>query len=393
MARTIVTRARPHQPVPIGAQSGSTDSYALARLLGMYSDTVTRPINADTVLGLPAANFATSRIANGVAAMLVGADAIAPDGVTVINPRPTILARPTALYPAIRFWGEVVRSLVISGNFYGLLADPDQLGWHRQCIPLPNDSINCRYGANGYLLYEFAGEELSPDEIVHVAANTIPGSPVGRGVVELMRYELGAQLDQQSYARSTYRTGAVPSGIVQLDTAYPTEAQVSSVKDAWTERHGGGQRSVAVLGKAMSFTPLSWSPEDLQFLAARQFSVAELAFAFNMRPSDLDASVGGSGLTYANRQDNAIEFLTHTLAPVMALIEAEWSDLLPGSSTVRGNPEALLRSTTRERYELHALAQQTGIETVSETRAIEGKADLDTIPDNSDPGETEEVAP
>ena len=78
-------------------------------------------------------------------------------------------------------------------------------------------------------------------------------------------------------------------------------------------------------------------------------------------------------MTYSNRADNALERITEAYTPVMLPLEQEWSRLIPGKNFVRGNPEALLRGTTRERLELHGLAQQTGIETVDESRAAEGK--------------------
>jgi phage portal protein BeeE len=123
----------------------------------------------------------------------------------------------------------------------------------------------------------------------------------------------------------------------------------------------------------MEYTPITWNADDAQFIESQQLTVAQIALMFGLHPSDLDASVGGSGLTYANRADNILERVAEAYTPVMLPIEQAWSRLIPGKNFVRGNVEALLRSTTMQRYEAHALAQQIGLETEDETRAIEGK--------------------
>jgi len=216
------------------------------------------------------------------------------------------------------------------------------------------------------------GVACSPDDVVHVRLGlTVPGQIMAIGVVEAHRRNLQGMLDLSGMAAGVWHQGAVPSGIVQLATDVPTEKQVEAVKAAWVSSHGG-RRTVGVTGRNMTYTPVTWSADDAQFLESRQFSIAESALMFGLRPEDLGASIGGTALTYANRTDDSLQRITDSYVPVMLPYEQAWSRLIPGRNFVRGNPEALLRSSTRERYELHLLAQQAGIETQDETRAIEG---------------------
>lgn len=152
-----------------------------------------------------------------------------------------------------------------------------------------------------------------------------------------------------------WRQGAVPSGIVQVDVQNPTTDQASTVKANWVSTLGG-QRTVAVIGKAMSYTPVTWDAKDAQWLESRQFSVAECALMFGLRPEDLGAAFGAaSGSTsYGNRTDDAIQRIVDAYSPVMLPIEQAWSRLIPGRASVRGNAEALFRATTRERYQAPA---------------------------------------
>jgi HK97 family phage portal protein len=230
-------------------------------------------------------------------------------------------------------------------------------------------------------VYEINGDEYAPDDIVHIKIGvTLPGDPWCLGVVEAFRRGLGGMLAQQGMANSVFEHGAVPSVHLQVDVPNLGTDQASIVRTNWEGAHAG-RRGTGVTGKNVSVTPLSWSADDAQFLETQQFSVAQAALMFGLRPEDLGATVGGSSLTYGNRTDDAIQRITDAYVPVMMPIEQAWSRLIPGRNFVKGNAEALLRSTTRERYEVHALAQQIGVETRDETREIEGKPKLDPEPE------------
>jgi len=168
-----------------------------------------------------------------------------------------------------------------------------------------------------------------------------------------------------------------------------TSTQADLVADQWQGAFGSGQRRPAVLSQLFDFQPLTWSPEDAQFLEARQFSVAEMCLMFGLSPSDLDASVGGTSITYQNIQDRQIARVTDSFGPWMRRFEEAWSDLTPGSQEVRFNVERLLRTDTKGRYEAHALALDKGFLTVDEVRAIEGRLPLQAEP----PAPEEVVAP
>jgi HK97 family phage portal protein len=344
---------------------------------GQLATTDRLPVNERTVAGLAGAWAAVTRIANAVSQMMTAADALGPDGRTPLATVPAVLADPCSGYDSFTFWKECVSTALMRGNFVGVKTDFDpHSGYPRQIMPVPIDSVSARFDPDGYVVYTVGGIDCSPDDIVHVRLGmTRPGEVMAVGVIEAHRRNLSGMLDLQGMTANVFSQGAVPSGVVQLATDYPTQEQVSAVKSSWIEHHGG-RRTVAVTGRSMSYTPVSWSAEDAQFLESRQFSIAESALMFGLRPEDLGASIGGSSLTYANRTDDALQRITDSYVPVMLPFEQAWSRLIPGRNFVRGNVEALLRSTTRERYELHQLAQAIGVETVDESRELEAKPPL-----------------
>lgn len=357
-------------PPPIVAPQMTGDPWALYQLLNGTDPTARLPVSERTLLGLPAAWSAVSKISNAAGQMLRGADVY--DGATLVD-KPQVVRRPNYGYGPFTFYKEVVSTAMVRGNYVALLTAFDAAGYPQALAPVPVDAVHCYVNPAGFVVYEIAGAAYTPDEVMHVRIGvTLPGNPWAIGVIEAHRRGLGGQLDQQSMAAEVYRTGAVPSGVVQLDTPSPTDTQVAAVKEAWVGALDG-KRTVAVTGSKMSYTPINWSAEDAQYIESRQFSVAECALMFGLRPEDLGATVGGSSLTYGNRSDDALQRITDAYMPVVVPVEEAFDDVLPDGMTVKANAEALLRSTTRERYELHAIAQEIGLETPDETREIEGR--------------------
>jgi len=388
-AQTLI-RARKRLPIPPPLQTaGSGDDLAwLYSVLGGLQPSGSLPVTDQTVRGIPAAWAALNKISNAVGQMMADAECYAADGITEIE-CPPVVDQPDVALGSYTYWKMVAATAITQGNYVGIKADFDADGYPRQVVPVPSGSLHAYYDDDGYVVYEVGGERLTPDDVVHVRVGiTSPGQVMTIGVIEAHRRGLAGCLDQQGMANSVWKTGAVPSGVVQLAVDLPTQQQATDVKANWIGAVGG-QRTVAVIGQKMTYTPITWNADDAQFIEAQQLTVAQVALMFGLHPSDLDASIGGSGMTYANRSDNALERIVDAYTPVMLPIEQEWSRLVPGKNFVRGNPEAMLRSTTRERYELHGLAQQTGLETRDESRAAEGKPPLPPPP----PAPTAPTAP
>lgn len=369
---TTIERERKRPPIP-SEIAQSHDPFALAALLGLTPTSPLVPVTDRTVLGLPAAWAAVNRISNAVAQMMTGADVLTEDR-TPITPRPLIVDRPNVGYGRFTFWKEAASVALMRGNYVAVLTDPDPDGFPQQVVPVPVDAVNAFVNPEGRVVYEIGGFNYAPGNVVHVRMGvTIPGDPWAIGAVAAHRRGLSGHLAQQGMSNDVFVNGAVPSGVVQLDVDYPSDDQVSTVKSAWVSALSG-KRTVAVTGKRMTYTPITWNADDAQFIESRQFSVSEMALMFGLRPSDFDATIGGPGLTYANREQDNIQRIIDAYAPVMIPIEEAWSDLLPGQDSVKGNVETLLRSTTRERFETYALGREAGVYAdADEVREIEGR--------------------
>lgn len=374
MARTTVHRARPRGVRPAIASPTPLSWFTPTSSVGE----MLQALNYNSVLGLPAANRAVKLIAGAVAQM-TPPRVLASDEITEVVPTPQVVSRPNASMGAFDFWESLLVGLLTRGNYVALPADFDAFGYARQVIPINVDFVNVFLDGDGFWVYDIGGQTYRADEVLHIRYTTLPGSPWGLSPVSNFRQALSRQLTEQDYAANALATGSVPSAVIQLDVPKVDATVAATVQANWITAHGTGQRKPAVIPKSMSITPLSYSPQDMEFLASRQFSVAEMALMFNLDPSDLGAALhqGGGAITYANVSQRVVSRIVDTYTPLMRKIEDAFSDLVPGGNFVRMRPERLLTSTPLERYAVFAAGKAAGAFTDEEIRKEEGKPPIE----------------
>lgn len=376
--RAVPRGTRPPEPIP---PTSTLSSAGVAALLGLEPASSNVAVSESSVTGLPAIQSGVDLVAHAVGAMMADADVFAPDGTQLDTP--PIIHRPTTLLGSFEFWTQLVDTLMKRGNYVAILADYDAMGYPRQAVPVHPDAVSLD-DSTGIPTYTIHGREYRWDEVLHIRHGAPVGSFWGCGIVERYRLAVSRQLHEAEYGRSAFASGGVPSAVIQLDKATVTHSEAEAVQERWIERHGSGTRKPTVIGKALSITPLSWSPEDAEFIEARRLSVAEAALMCGLDPSDLGASIGGSGLTYANLTDRQLARVLSSFMPWMRLIEESFSDQLPGRSFVRGSVEALLRSSTRERFETYEIGQRIGVYTTEELRELERRPSLPVNAENTE---------
>lgn len=323
-----------------------------------------------TVEGLPAASRARNMISNAVA-LMTPMQQWGPDGYISETTAP-ILLRPNAVYGLFDFWKMAVDMTIMRGDFLAIKADFGPNAYPNQLVPVPAGFWLAYYDQAGYLVYSIGGSIYSRDEVFHVRANAEPNRPMGTGVVTRFRRSLGQALDQQNLAADTYRSGSVPAGIIHLDRAEPDKTQTDFVQGQWITAHSSGSRAPAVLPNTMTFEALQWTPEDMQFLQARQFTVGEIAHMFDLDPTDLGAALTGDSMTYANIEQRQVQRTVDSYSQYMRRIEEEMGDCLPGSTTARLVPANLQRTDTKTTVETDQLQIGNETRTPEEIRKRDG---------------------
>ena len=216
--------------------------------------------------------------------------------------------------------------------------------------------------------YMVGDRQLPGSEVIHLRG---PG-PIsgGRGTGAFTRFaaELGYTLTIKDYAHSVYFAG-VPSGYLKVNREGLTQEKANELSASWDAKHGQGNRRVAVLNATTDFQPLTWSPVDAALKEAAQANLNEISNAFGVPGYFIGASDPSN--TYANLETRRQDLVIFTYLPWTSRIEAVLDAQFPRGVELKVALDALLRGTTKDRYEAHSLAIQAGWKTPEEVRATE----------------------
>ena len=323
-----------------------------------------------TVAGLPAAARALNMIA-GIICQLPLLDQMA-DG--SYWPTPPILDDPWPMAGRAEWISYVVHSALMLGDAIAIPADFDSDGYARQLVPIDPRQVYI-YAEAGQIWYEVQtsnGESfrLTRSDVFHVKGLFLTADLLrGIGVVSIHRAEWQAKLALQRYGANAYSGGGVPSGIVKVHLREVSKEQAQGIKDDWMVAFA--DRVPAILSELMDFTPISWSPEDAQYLESAKLSVADIACMFNLDPTDLDATYGAS-MTYANREQRAYDRLLSSIGPLLARIEQAFRFILPRGHAAYFDRSVLLWSDAQTRAYVQQTAITDGTLTINEARKANG---------------------
>ncbi|MBB1482499.1 phage portal protein [Tessaracoccus sp. MC1865] len=221
--------------------------------------------------------------------------------------------------------------------------------------------------------FSHRGRDLKPWRVRHLQLMRVPGLNRGLGPIQACSADLRGAVDQRDYATEWFDTGTVPNGVLSSDQ-HITADQAKGMKERWVSSVNG--REPVVLGQGMAYHPLLLSPKDSQFLETRQFSVTDIARLFGIPAHLMHAVVQGGSMTYMSGQAADLSFVRWTLMSYLREIEEAVTALLPRGQKARFNVNAILRPATKERYEAHRIALETGFLTVNEVRQIEDRDPL-----------------
>lgn len=285
-------------------------------------------------------------------------------GRQTVSPSPSLIVRPaSANRPRLIGWRrQLVHSLLLRGNAYGILSGFDSLGRNPQRLDLIHpDSVTWRQDRDGWAPWiGNARQDLWPlGDLWHVSAYEVAGVPFGLNPLEYARQTIGAGLAAEKFGADFFGEGGHPSAIVYSDVKL-TKDQASAIKEAVVSATQGS-REPAVMGAGLRWQQIQVSPEDSQFVDSQKFSAQQIAGAiFGVPPEMLGFSSSGESVTYANVTDRDLFFLKYGLSPWLARIQEALSELLPQPQYVRFNTGALLRADIKTRAETYKAFAEVG---------------------------------
>ena len=277
--------------------------------------------------------------------------------------------------------------VLLRGNAFARLVR----GWDgqvRELWPLNPDNVQVQRTSSG-LVYDYsdgkgAMHRLLSHEVLHLrhrlGDDGVMGvSPIAaaRGVVELAQAE-------NEHGRNTFTNGAKLLGVLKFPGRLKPE-QRTAIATSWSSQHAGGANSgrTAILEEGVDFQALSMTLEDAEWIAARQFSVEEVARLFRVPPTVIGDLRHGN---YSNSVEMARQFVTQTLrrhlvAWEQAIAAKCLTDAGRRTYFAEHQVEGLLRGDSANRAAFYSSGISDGWMLKSEARKLENLPAIEGIDD------------
>lgn len=305
------------------------------------------------------------------------------DGSPVEVRKPQIIDRPTMDLDFTSWATQVLTSLLLAGNFYGLKVWSDTRV--SQIIPLDPTKVRVER-VNGRKTYTVDTRQFTGMDIMHIPAVMWPGSDVGLSPVEAAMQTIGQGMSAQEFGAKFFGQGTTLSGVIEVPGDLEPE-QAREMARSWSRKHGGKSKSnlPGVLQGGATWKPTQLSNEQSQFLETRKFTASEICSQmFQIDPAEMGLPVEGSSLTYANLEQRNARKVQVTFLPWITRLEAALTSVLPRPQYVKLNVNALLRGDTKTRFEAYrvALGPNVPFMVPDEARELEDWEPLDDALDD-----------
>lgn len=289
---------------------------------------------------------------------------------------------PNAYMTSVDFWNCMIPQFLLRGNAYAQIRRDADTGELIGLYPLYSDQMTPVIDDEGRLTYQYrkGGKQilLMPEDVFHI--KDMGTGIVGLSKAEFMNDSLAESRAAQQFAKANAEQFGKASGILTVDNVLNRKlGQDKMIAESLNTFKRGGQGKLIVLEANMKYQQLAMTPEQLQLLETRKFTIEEIC-RWNGVPPILigapGASTWGTGIA-----EIMSGFYKLTLAPMLKNFEqAMMTRILSledqGKYTIEFNLDALLRGDIKTRYEAYSIAVRNGIKTRNEIRRLENEEPL-----------------
>jgi len=287
---------------------------------------------------------------------------------------------PNSRMTPYEFWRAMMVNHDLRGNAYARI-DRDNKGEAVAMWPMPADQVTPVVLDDGSMVYRY---EIGGNVAIFDASNVLHLKNLGNGTVglsklEFMRCTTDEAAKAQSAAAKVFGTGGKPTGVLMVDSVLKKE-QREAIQASFAGMAEGNTSRLYVLEANMKYQQLSMSPEDMQLLATRQYTVEEFARWYDVPPVLIhhsNVTTWGSGI-----EQIMDGFYKLTIRPILVSIEQAVRKrvMTPGqraTMAIEFALDALLRGNPTQRAELYAKNVQNGVMTRNECRQLENLAPVE----------------
>lgn len=342
------------------------------------------PINEDNALGVPAIWAAIGAISGTIASLPLHLFAGKDD-------KSQRLADTDPLYSIIHDrWNPeltsyaglkyVIGRLLLRGRAV-VFIEKNKAGRVMNLWPLDTDKVivERRDGKLRYR-YQTGGKEViyASNEVLDLVLFPAADGISHRDPLQVNRNAIGLMIAAESYASTLFMNGGVPplalnGPAMSVGAAGRASNQIQeALRSAKNEN-----RNVLVTPEGYKLEAIGFDPMKQQLLELRRFQVTEASRIFNVPPSMLqDLSTG----TYSNVEQQDLNYVKHTISPLLEMIEQEMNAKListRNTNFIEFALDGLLRADFKSRMEGMAHAIHAALITPNEARALENREPLE----------------
>ena len=286
--------------------------------------------------------------------------------------RPGYLDDPSGEGHGLADWTyQLILSWLMRGNSYGDILARSPIGFPTQVLWFYPDDVSPQpAGSGGYQWLVNGRPVVDEGKFAHYRVNPIPGQLLGLSPIGLHAVQIGTSIASSRYGYQWFTDGAHPSGMLRNTMDDLNSTSIRKAKNAFMNAMRG-TREPLVMGRGWEWQALQVKPEESQFLGTLGMSEAQAARIFGPGYAEIFGYETGGQNTYANIEGRSALLLVYSLGKWISRAERVLSGMLPRSQFALFNRDALLRSTTLDRFKAHELALKNRWKTVNEVRKNE----------------------
>lgn len=206
---------------------------------------------------------------------------------------------------------------------------------------------------------------LLADDCLYIRARSDNGGITGRSVLSRAAAAVAEGAEIARIAQANWANGMRPSGVLSAPN-FLNDTQRERFSDQWMDKFVGSINTgrVPLVEGGWKFEQVSMSSVDAEFIASRQFSVADICRLFAV--PEVLLQIGTRSIT--DLSSYVTSFAQLCLSPLVGTIEAEFDAILPTGTHLRLDLDGLQRGSFSAVVAALCALQQTGAITANDTR-------------------------
>ena len=284
---------------------------------------------------------------------------------------------------------QMILSWLMRGNTFGDILARSPNDYPTQILWFYPDDVSVQPAGDNYRWMVNGRPVTNERSFAHYRVNPIPGQLLGLSPIAQHAAQIGTSIAASRFGLQWFTDGAHPTAVVTNELDDLNSKSIRKAKNAFMQAMRGNREPV-VLGRGWKFQTLQVSPEESQFLQTQGMSEAQAARIFGPGFAEVFGYESGGQNTYANIEGRSALLLVYSLGKWINRADRVMSGMLPKSQFVRLDPDALLRTTTLDRFKAHELALKNRWKVVNEVRKDE---DMEPVEWGDEPNPVAGAAP